>query len=163
MFNKYIYYTISMVVLCLVQHFLMSRLVLFNATPDVLTIFIALASMSLGQKTGTTYGFVSGMIIGFLSGNIGLSALIRTIEGFVAGYCHVPESSHATSTQKKRMFYLATFIALVAGNFVRSVFANPLAQPFILRMAVLVVLVTAMTMIISIGAYHLILKKFLTD
>jgi rod shape-determining protein MreD len=161
--RKYPLYTVLMIVLCLVQHFVISRMVLLHAAPDLLAIFIAFVGMSIGQRTGTTYGFIAGLISGFLTGNIGMAALVGTVQGFVAGYSHVPDDSHATSTQKKRMFYLAVFTALLAGNTIQALLNNPLAQPLIIRILTLVVLTTLITMILSIGVYHLILKKKFTD
>lgn len=152
-----------MIILCLIQHFLVSRWVIFGATADILTIFTAFTSMTLGQRTGTTYGFAAGILTGFLTGNIGLSALARTIEGFSAGFFHVPEHSHATSVKKRRMLYLSVLTALVCGNIIQSILSNPLSLPLALRIVTLVVIGTALTMLPTVIVYHLFLKKILTD
>jgi hypothetical protein len=152
-----------MIAACLVQHFLFSRLVLLHASPDLLSVFVAFASMSLGQRTGTTFGFASGLLTGFLTGDIGMSALVRTVEGFSAGFFHVPDERHATPTLKKRKLYLAALTALASGNLLQAILQNPQAQPFILRFLTLVVLATLLSMILVIVAYHLFLKKLLAD
>ena len=55
MFKKYPLYTVSIVVLAILQHFVFSKLTILNASPDLLCLIIALTSMSLGQRTGTTF------------------------------------------------------------------------------------------------------------
>jgi rod shape-determining protein MreD len=102
--KKYFLYIALVVVLAFAQRFLFAQLVILHASPDILAIFIAFISVSAGQRTGINYGFGAGLVAGMLSGNIGLSALVGTVQGFTAGFYHVPEESHATSVKKKRMF-----------------------------------------------------------
>lgn len=163
MFKKYPLYTVSIIVLAILQHFVFSKLVILNASPDLLCLIIALISMSLGQRTGTTYGFAAGLIMGFLSGNLGLSALVGTVEGFAAGFFHVPEDSHATSMHKKRMFYIASLTALLSGNILQALLNNPLSLPMYVRLPEMAILGTGMSMLIATLMYHLVLKKFMRD
>lgn len=163
MLKKYPFYTISLIVLALVQHFVLSKLVVFGASPDILAVFIAFTSVMLGQRTGTTYGFGVGLFAGFLSGNLGLSALIGTVEGFVAGYYHVPEESYATTVKKRRMFYFASATALVAGNLLMALLNNPMAVALYIRIPALVIIGTLTSMLLTVLLYQLVLKKLQRD
>ncbi len=152
-----------MLLLILVQHFFVSRLVILHASPDILAIFIAFVSMSIGQRTGTTYGFAAGLISGILTGNVGMSALIGTVEGFAAGFFHLPEESHATWIKKRRMFYIAATVALVSGNLLTALLNDPLSLPLYVRIPELVILGTIMSMILGTLIFHFVLRKLLRD
>jgi rod shape-determining protein MreD len=161
--NKYIHYTITVVILAFAQRFLVSKLLLLHASPDILAIFIAFISMSVGQRTGTTFGFGAGLLYGFLTGDIGLSALVGTVEGFAAGYFHVPEEDHATSVRKKRMFYAASLTALIIGNLLLSILCDPLSLPLYVRVPETVIVGALMSMLLAVLMYHFALKKLLKD
>jgi len=161
--KKYPFYTVSLIVLAIVQQFVVSKLVIFGATPDILAVFIAFTSVMLGQRTGTNYGFAAGLFLGFLSGNIGLSALVGTVEGFLAGYYHVPEESYATTVKKRRMFYFASATALVAGNLLFALLINPMAVPLYFRIPSLLVIGTLSSMVLTVLMYQLVLKKLQKD
>ncbi|NTU59098.1 MAG: rod shape-determining protein MreD [Chlorobiaceae bacterium] len=161
--KKYFIYTLAMLTLALVQHFIVSRLLIFHASPDIMAIFIAFVSMSIGQRTGTTFGFAAGLIGGLLTGNVGLSALIGTVEGFSAGFFHVPEESHATSVKKRRMFYAASTVALILGNMLLATLHNPLSLPAYVRLPQMVGLGTIMSMVLGTLMYNFVLKKLLKD
>jgi len=158
--------TLSLILLiaaCLVQVFGVSGLTLFGVSPDIVTVFLAIISVFSGQRTGMTYGFASGLLCGMLGGNIGVGMLTRTIEGFVAGYCHIPEDSHATLTQKSRMLYLAVILASFAGNLVFSLVKNPLGQPLLYRIIVSGAIAGMMNLFISVAINRLILRKTLSE
>jgi len=58
-----------------------------NIVPDVLLIWIVYIAITQGQIPATVYGFSIGMVMDMVSGEfIGLSALCKTIAGFLAGY-----------------------------------------------------------------------------
>jgi rod shape-determining protein MreD len=154
-FKKYPLYTVFVLLAILVQHFVLSKLVILHVAPDLLTIVIAFVAI--------TVGFISGLLIGFLSGNPGLFALIGTVEGFVAGFFHVPEDSHATSVKKRRMFYLSALFALLSGNMLQAILNDPLSLPLFMRIVTLAGLGTLLSMLISVIMYYLLLKKILTD
>jgi len=161
--KKYFLYIALAFILALAQRFLFSKLLILHASPDVLAIFIAYISVSAGQRTGVNYGFGTGLVAGMLSGNLGLSALIGTVQGFAAGFYHVPEESHATSVKKKRMFYAASLTALIVGNLLQSIMLDPLALPLYIRMPETVILGTLMSMTLTVLTYHFALKKLLRD
>lgn len=161
--KKYLFYTAAAVILAFVQHFLVSRLLVLRVSPDILAIFIAFISMSVGQRTGTTFGFGAGLIAGVLSGNLGLSALVGTVQGFTAGFFHLPEESHPTSAKKKRNFYSAALTALISGNLLKSIIHDPLSLPMYIRVPETVLVGTIMSMLLTVLVYHFGLKKMLRD
>lgn len=58
-----------------------------NIIPDLLLIWIVYIAVTRGQIPATIFGFAIGLSIDFLSGQfIGLSALCKTLAGFLAGY-----------------------------------------------------------------------------
>ncbi|TLU58495.1 MAG: rod shape-determining protein MreD [Chlorobium sp.] len=147
----------------LVQEFGLSRLSLFGVSPDAITIYLAFIALIAGQRSSTSFGFASGIIIGILSGNIGLNMLVRTIEGFIAGYFHIPDSSHSTTKQKTRRIYGAVVMAGFCGNAVFAIGYNPLALSPLYRIAVLGVLESFLTLILAVILNWLFLRKSLAD
>jgi rod shape-determining protein MreD len=148
---------------CLLQVFAVSRLTLFGVSPDIVTVFLAVISVFTGQRTGMTYGFGAGFLCGMLGGNMGVGMLTRTIEGFVAGYCHVPEDSHATLTQKTRMLYLGSVLATFAGNLVFNLVKNPLGEPLLYRIFVSGAIACLMNLLLTVTINRLILRKTLSE
>lgn len=60
-----------------------------SIVPDLLMIWIVALAIHDGQITATTAGFLIGTVIDLLSGSdgmLGLSALSKTLAGFLAGY-----------------------------------------------------------------------------
>ena len=154
---------VLLAVLCLIQVFGLSRVTLFGVSPDIVTTFVAVISVFTGQRTGMTYGFASGMLTGLLSGNIGVSLLTRTVEGFISGYCHVPEKSHATMTQKSRMLYLAIVLASFFGNLVFNLFNDPLGESLAYRIFISGTLTCMMNLLLGIALNKLFLRKTLSE
>ncbi len=65
----------------------MRLLSLEGITPDILTIWIVYIALREGQLLATAGGFVVGLAFDLATGSfIGLSALSKTVCGFVAGY-----------------------------------------------------------------------------
>ncbi len=55
--------------------------------PDLMLIFVVYIALKNGQIAGTIVGFIAGLLIDLMVGfTPGLSALSKTISGFVAGY-----------------------------------------------------------------------------
>lgn len=58
-----------------------------NIIPDVMLIWIVYIAITQGQISATVYGFGIGLLLDLISGQfLGLSALSKTVAGFVAGY-----------------------------------------------------------------------------
>ncbi|MEI8033335.1 MAG: rod shape-determining protein MreD [Chlorobiaceae bacterium] len=150
-------------IISLLQIYGLSRLSLFHVSPDALSIFLAFLAVTVGQRTGMTFGFAAGTITGLLSGNLGLNMLSRTVEGFIAGYFNIPENSHATANQKSRRLYGAVAISSFAANAIFSIGYNPLGYSPFFRIAVLGLLETILTLGLAFLVNRLFLKKNLSD
>ncbi|NTU53003.1 MAG: rod shape-determining protein MreD [Chlorobiaceae bacterium] len=161
--KKFSIYTAALFILPFVQHFAISKLLLMHTSPDLLAIFIAFISMSVGQRTGTSFGFAAGLISGFLSGNPGLGSLIGSSQGLLAGLFHVPEEKHATSVKKKRMFYGASLTSVITGKTLLSLFSDPLSLPIYVRLPEAIILGSLMSMLLSVIIWHVGLKKMVKD
>lgn len=152
-----------MLIVPLVQHFVISKLLILHTSPDLPAIFIAFLSMSVGQRTGTSVGFATGLISGLLTGNIGLGGLIGSSQGLIAGLFHVPEESYATSVKKKRMFYSASLAAIITGKSLNALFSDPLSLPLYLRLSESLILGSIVSMVLAVLVWHAGLKKMLKD
>lgn len=152
-----------MLVLAFVQHFLISKVLILHTAPDIPALFIAFISMSVGQRTGTTFGFATGLVSGLLTGNPGFGGLVGSTQGLLSGLFHVPEESHATSVKKKRMFYAASATSAITGYVFRSVMTDPLSMPLYFRLPEALILGTLMSMVPAVLVYHAGLKKLLRD
>ena len=88
---KYLRYFIFGLVIILFQLVLVPLISIRNIAPDIVLLFVTYISLREGQIAGTTAGFISGMIIDVFGDSIvGLSALSKTIAGFIAGYFFNP-------------------------------------------------------------------------
>lgn len=152
-----------MIILAFVQHFAISRVLILHTAPDLPALFIAFISMSVGQRSGTSFGFAAGLLSGFLSGNIGLGGLVGSSQGLVAGFFQVPEESHATSIKKRRMYYAASATSIITGNTIHSLLSDPLALPLYVRLPEAIILGTLMSMPLAILIWHTGLKKMVKD
>jgi len=150
-------------VLCIValmQEFGFSRLALFEAFPDALSVFIAFLAVTEGKKTSTSFGFAAGILEGFFSGNnLGLHMLANTSGGFLAGYFHSPEDSHATAKQKTRRFYGAVLTAEFSAHTIITTGYNPLGLSPEYRIVTMGLLASLMSVILAFIANRLFLKK----
>ncbi len=160
-------FSLSLILLCiasaLVQEFGLNRLTFFTVSPDVVTIFLAFLAVTAGQRSSVSFGFATGILTGILSGNMGLNMLARTLEGFIAGYFHIPEDSHATAKQKTRRFYSAIVFAGFCGNAVIATGYNPLGLLPAYRIFVLGFLEALFTFTLAIILHWFFLKKSLAD
>lgn len=84
------YFCVSVVILfgfAFFESAILSNILFLPAVPDFLLICVLYWSFSHGRKLGVTTGFISGIIIDFLSGSpFGLNALLRTIIGYTSGF-----------------------------------------------------------------------------
>ncbi|MEI8185963.1 MAG: rod shape-determining protein MreD [Chlorobiaceae bacterium] len=163
MFKKYSLYIGLFFTVTLVQEFGLSHITLFKVSPDVVTIFLAFMSVTIGQRTGTSFGFAAGLLTGILSGNMGLHMLARTIEGFVAGFFNIPEDSHATAKQKTTRLYSAIVTAGFCANAVLAAGYNPLALSPVYRIFVLGTLESLFTLILAVIITRFFLRQSLAD
>lgn len=75
------------VLLLTVQTTIVSFTSVFNIVPDIMVIWIVYIAVTQGQIRATAFGFGIGLTIDLVSGQfLGLSALCKTLAGFIAGY-----------------------------------------------------------------------------
>ena len=163
MTKKISLYTVILIVVALVQELGLSHLSLLKISPDLVTIFLAFISVTIGQKTGTSFGFAAGLITGIFSGNLGLTMLARTVEGFIAGYFNIPDDSHATAKQKTRRLYGAIVTAGFIANAVFVAGYNPLGLSPAYRIVALGLLESLLTLLLAVIVTRLFLRKSLAD
>jgi rod shape-determining protein MreD len=85
--NRYVKYALVSIVLIILQTTLVHLLNLEGIIPDVLAIWVIYIALMNGQLEGTLWGFGIGLVLDMTSPDfIGLSALAKTICGFLAGY-----------------------------------------------------------------------------
>ena len=75
------------VVLVVIQTTVLSLIALEGVTPDLLVIWVVYLALREGQMRGTIIGFAVGLLFDLATGSfVGLTALTKTLSGFVAGY-----------------------------------------------------------------------------
>jgi rod shape-determining protein MreD len=73
-------------VAAMLQSTLLSRLTIYNATPDIALGVLVFSAYNNGAMTGELTGFFSGLLLDFLSAApLGLNAFVRTVIGASVG------------------------------------------------------------------------------
>ena len=84
-----------------------------NIIPDILLIWIVFIAITRGQIPATVFGFGIGLITDLLSGQfLGLSALTKTVAGFLAGYFYHENKIEMTLSNYRFLIVVGT-ISLV--------------------------------------------------
>jgi rod shape-determining protein MreD len=95
--GKQVKYVVISFCLVVIQTQVMRLLSLEGITPDLLLIWIVFLAIRHGQMTGTLWGFCIGLAFDLITGNfIGLTALTKTLSGFVAGYFYNENKTQLT-------------------------------------------------------------------
>ena len=87
--NEYLKYAGLLAILIIIQKTLIWLIAVtsYEITPDIVLIGLVFISMRKGKITGSVGGFVSGLILDFLSFSfLGLMALSKTVTCFFAGF-----------------------------------------------------------------------------
>ena len=87
--NEYLKYAGLMAGLIIIQKSLIWLIAVtsYEITPDIVLIGLVFVSMKKGKIAGSAGGFISGLILDFLSFSfLGLMALSKTVAGFIAGF-----------------------------------------------------------------------------
>jgi rod shape-determining protein MreD len=78
--------SITVLFFSLFQAAILANLAFLPALPDLVLLVIVYVSFMNESKTGSTVGFISGLLLDFLSAApIGLNAFTKALTGFVAG------------------------------------------------------------------------------
>ncbi len=162
MLKNPIYDFLILLAIASLQQLGIARLAIFGVSPDLVTIYLAMTAIRSGQKTATSFGFFGGIFMGFLGSNMGLEALTKTIEGFLAGYFFIPEDSHATYRKKMMLFYKGVLYASIVGKTIYTLLAHWLSLPAPPNILLATALGTLLTMTIAVAVYQFYFKQVLT-
>ncbi len=78
--------SLTAVFFVLLQAAVLSNIVILPAIPDLVLLTVLYVSLKNGSVAGCTSGFISGLIMDFLSAApVGLNAMTKTITGYIAG------------------------------------------------------------------------------
>ena len=107
--GRAIKYSLISLLLIVLQSQVMKLLSLEGLTPDILAIWIIYIALRHGQMKGMVWGFAVGLLFDFVTGNfIGLSALTKTVCGFVAGYFYSENKTIMTLTSYRFILVVLT-------------------------------------------------------
>jgi rod shape-determining protein MreD len=108
-------YFLFALLLMIIQTKVMSVFSLEGITPDLLLIWLIYVAIKNGQLTATVWGFAIGIMFDMATGNfIGLSALSKTIAGFIAGYFY--NENKATMTLGSYRFVIIVLLTSFVHN-----------------------------------------------
>ena len=89
MIKSYLSSFAILIVFVLIETALLSNIFFLPAIPDFLLLCVLYFSIRNGKVAGEVTGFVSGLLLDFLSGSpFGLNCLVRTTIGFFGGFFH---------------------------------------------------------------------------
>lgn len=89
MIRRWITIFFILLVAVLLETALLSNIIFLPAVPDLLLLIVLYLSVYNGSLTGETAGFVSGLLLDFLTAApFGMNCLLRTLLGFFSGLCH---------------------------------------------------------------------------
>ncbi|MEI7906085.1 MAG: rod shape-determining protein MreD [Bacteroidota bacterium] len=84
---KHVRLILITLILVTLQTTIVSFTSIANIIPDVMLIWIVYIAITQGQIPATVYGFAIGLLLDLIGGQfLGLSALSKTVAGFLAGY-----------------------------------------------------------------------------
>lgn len=85
--QRYFRYSVFTLLLLILQTTIIPFTAIANIIPDILIVWIVYVAIKIGQIPATIIGFTIGLVMDLISEQfIGLSALSKTIVGFLAGY-----------------------------------------------------------------------------
>lgn len=115
MFTPYLKNIFALIIAIIIQKSFIWLLSIsqYNIIPDIPLILIIFIGIKNGKLEATISGFFAGLIIDVLSGTfVGLSALVYSIVGFIAGYFYREDEKYL----KKINFPVLVLILVLSGN-----------------------------------------------
>ena len=88
MMGRFFLYPAVALILLLVHFLIVPYLALAHIVPDVILVFLTYLAIREGRLTATVAGFILGFLLDLSGGEasvLGLSALAKSVSGFVAG------------------------------------------------------------------------------
>lgn len=144
--------TFIMLCFALLESAILSNMLFLPAVPDLMLICLLYVSIQNGRLYGVSSGFVSGLIIDFLSASpFGLNCLLRTILGYISGLFNktlnidgflIPIAIGVFATiLKAGVLWLIAFLFpnvsvvyhILSKTFVAELIMNGLLTPFIFK------------------------------
>jgi len=111
----YIRYLITGLIILLLSIAIVPLMSISQITPDLMLIFVVYVALKNGQIAGSVAGFISGLLLDYtVDFTPGLSALSKTICGFIAGFFY-DESKIDVNTETFR-FPQIVFLCSVVNN-----------------------------------------------
>ncbi len=85
--GKIVFWTsITVLFFSLLEATILSNLLFLPVVPDLVLLIVVYVSFMNSSITGSTVGFISGMLLDFLSASpVGLNAFTKSVTGFIAG------------------------------------------------------------------------------
>jgi rod shape-determining protein MreD len=115
--QRYLRYGAITFVLVILQTTIIPYTSIENVIPDILLVWVVYVAIQLGQIPGMVTGFIVGLIVDLVSGQfLGLSALSKTVAGFLAGYFY--NENKVDQTVGSYQFLIITAVASVAHNLI---------------------------------------------
>ncbi|HEV8537551.1 MAG TPA: rod shape-determining protein MreD [Bacteroidota bacterium] len=154
---KYFFFSLLLVIF---QTKLVVLLSLGNITPDVLTIWIVYVALREGQFSSTVWGFGVGLFFDLVTGNfIGLSALTKTICGFIAGFFY-NENKTAMTLRSYRFIVIVLVVSLVHNTLYFVIFTQGTDIGLIRAVFEFGIATTAYTSVISLLPMFMFARKY---
>lgn len=106
--QRYLQYALITLALVIFQTTLIPFISIVNIVPDVLLVWIVFIAIQAGQIPATVAGFGAGIVIDLIGGQfLGLSALSKTVAGFLAGYFYSDNKIEQTLGSYKFLLVVA--------------------------------------------------------
>jgi rod shape-determining protein MreD len=123
-------YALIIVALFVLQSTFVRFIAIESITPDILVIWIVYLALRYGQIHATVAGFLLGLIMDIISGNfLGLSALSKTVCGFIAGYFY--DETKTPRILATYRFALTVFFGSLVHNVIYfTIFVQGSESPF---------------------------------
>lgn len=134
----YIRYFITGLLLLALQIVIVPLIAIEKIVPDLMIIFVVYVALKKGQISGTLAGFISGLLMDLtINFVLGLSALSKTVAGFVAGYFY-SEAKTSANTETLRFLGIVIFVSMVDNTvyFLIDILANSLDGAEIAKMII---------------------------